>query len=444
MTLLDNIWTNNLKYPINSAIITDLVSDHFAILQCTKLPFLFTTFPTKQTRDFNSVSLGNFRDQLNAFDWSDVCAETNPDLSLFKFQNVFNSIFHETIPLKNVAKSKSNPWFDNELRLLQKLKRKAYYKHLRKSNADSKSKYSTIKNHYERVIKTKKANYYKKLLQSYLNDVEMVWKTINEIIGRSKMTSSPNWIEVDDAKLTNTQDIANAFNLHFSAIAKNLLVQNQPSKSSSTSSFTNFNNHSTFFINPITAQEIKRIIYTIKPKSSSGCDGIPSKLLCELPESILEVLAHIFNQSFNAGKFSSRFKLAKVVPVFKKGKSTDLNNYRPISLLNTFSKILEKAMHKRMLSFLNRNHALSEFQFGFRPNYSTPLTCTCLINKLIKYFFFHGCEVALTSHICFPIRLVFHQHLNSHIAYPGIPPEPSNHTRGQFLHLPSYPLLRLL
>ena len=59
-------------------------------------------------------------------------------------------------------------------------------------------------------------------------------------------------------------------------------------------------------------------------------------------------------------------------------------------------------------------------------------------------FFFHGCEVALTSHICYPIRLVFHQHLNSHVAYPGIPPEPSNHTRGQFLHLPSYPLLRLL
>ena len=59
-------------------------------------------------------------------------------------------------------------------------------------------------------------------------------------------------------------------------------------------------------------------------------------------------------------------------------------------------------------------------------------------------FFFHGCEVALTSHICFPIRLVFHQHLILHIAYPGIPPEPSNHARGQFLHLPSYPLLRLL
>ena len=67
----------------------------------------------------------------------------------------------------------------------------------------------------------------------------------------------------------------------------------------------------------------------------------------------------------------------------------------------------------------------------------------CCFFYSIKYFF-HDCEAALTSHICYPIRLVFHQHLNSHIAYPGIPPEPSNDTRGQFLHLPSYPLLRLL
>ena len=146
-------------------------------------------------------------------------------------------------------------------------------------------------------------------------------------------------IEVDDAKLTNTQDIADAFNLHFSAVAKNLLAQNQPCQSSSTTSFTNFNNHNTFFINPIPALEIKCMIYTKKPKSSSGCNGIISKLWCELPELILKTLAHIFNQSFNTGKFPSSFKLAKVVFVFKKGNSADLNNYRPISLLNTFSKL---------------------------------------------------------------------------------------------------------
>ena len=200
------------------------------------------------------------------------------------FKTLLNRFF--TRPF-HVTKPKSNPWFDNELRLLQKLKCKAYYKHLQKSIADSKLEYSRIKNHYERVIKTKRANYCKKLLLSYRNDVKVLWKTINEIIGRYEMTSLPNCIEVNDAKLTKTKDIANTFNSHFSAIAENLLEQHQPSQSSSTTFFTNFNNHTTFFINPITAQKIRRIIYTIKPKSSSGCDGIPSKLLRKLPESTL-------------------------------------------------------------------------------------------------------------------------------------------------------------
>ena len=64
MTMLNNIWiNNNLKHTINSTIITDFVSDHFAVMQCTKLPFSFTTYHTKQTRDLNWVSWENFHDQ---------------------------------------------------------------------------------------------------------------------------------------------------------------------------------------------------------------------------------------------------------------------------------------------------------------------------------------------------------------------------------------------
>ena len=76
------------------------------------------------------------------------------------------------------------------------------------------------------------------------------------------------------------------------------------------------------------------------------------------------------------------------------------------------------------------------------------ITYRCIVYLFLfdkqSHSFFQIREVALPSHICFPVRIVFHQHFNSHIAYPGSPPEPSNHTRGQFLHLPSYPLLRLL
>ena len=176
------------------------------------------------------------------------------------------------------------------------------------------------------------------------------------------MTCSPNCIEVHNAKLTNKQQFAYTFNTHFSIIAKNLLAQNQPSQSSSTTSLTHFNNHNTFFINCISAQKIKRMISTTKPKSSLGCDDIPSILLRELSKPTVEFLAHIFNQFFNTGKFSCIFKLVKGVTVFKKKNSTDLNNCRLISLFHTFSKILDKEMHKKMLLLLNRNHIISQPQ----------------------------------------------------------------------------------
>ena len=90
--------------------------------------------------------------------------------------------------------------------------------------------------------------------------MKLLWKTINEIICQSKMTSLPNCVEVEDAKVTNSQDIAYVFNSRFLTNAKNLLAQNQPLQISCTASFTNFNYYNTFFIYPIFSQEIELII----------------------------------------------------------------------------------------------------------------------------------------------------------------------------------------
>ena len=139
------------------------------------------------------------------------------------------------------------------------------------------------------------------------------------------------------------------------------------------------------FFTPTTTYEIKKQILTIKPKKSCGVDEFPSKLLRFLPKSTLNLLAHIFNQSFFVGKYISVFKVAKVTPMFKKGNAQIVSNYRPISVLSAFSKILEKLIHKRILSFLNLNKVLSELQFGFRPSLSTQLACSYLSSKICDF-----------------------------------------------------------
>ena len=86
---------------------------------------------------------------------------------------------------------------------------------------------------------------------------------------------------------------------------------------------------------------------------------------------VLHIGTHIFNQSFLMGVVTAKMKIAKIVPVFKAGNKKILNNYRPISILPAFSKILEKLVSIRLIHFLESQNILDKHQYGFRQNYST-------------------------------------------------------------------------
>ena len=91
----------------------------------------------------------------------------------------------------------------------------------------------------------------------------------------------------------------------------------------------------------LSPREVKNIISELLYKTSSGMDGIPTKVLKSTPDNVICNPTHIFNLSLRSGVFLNKFKLAKVIPIFRKGARCDVNNYRPISLLSVFSKILE-------------------------------------------------------------------------------------------------------
>jgi hypothetical protein len=95
-------------------------------------------------------------------------------------------------------------------------------------------------------------------------------------------------------------------------------------------------------------------------------------------------LSHIFTLSFSCGIFPRERKLAKIIPIFKGDDANNVNNYRPISLLPIFSKIIEKIVAKRLGSFLEMNDILSNAQFGFRKQHNTQLPILKLINKITE------------------------------------------------------------
>ena len=126
-----------------------------------------------------------------------------------------------------------------------------------------------------------------------------------------------------------------------------------------------------FYLSPITPEEMEEEIGKLNPSKSTGPYSIPAKILRIIKEPLSKPLEIIFNISLSTGVVPDSFKLASVIPIYKKGSQIKLSNYRPISLLSTFNRVLEKLIFKRLMSFIDNASILYNKQFGFRTKNST-------------------------------------------------------------------------
>ena len=136
---------------------------------------------------------------------------------------------------------------------------------------------------------------------------------------------------------------------------------------------------------PVNGETIIRIIDNLKYKTSYGHDGLSSLLLKTIKNDVSGSLAIIINQSLDTGVFPNKFKLAKVVPIFKKDDDTKFSNYRPISILPTISKVFERVIFEQLYNYLNSLNLFYHRQYGFRENHSTELAALELIDRIIQY-----------------------------------------------------------
>ena len=129
-----------------------------------------------------------------------------------------------------------------------------------------------------------------------------------------------------------------------------------------------------------TTHEIDKIIHSIKFNDSSGYDEISSRILKISAPYVLSPLTFIFNKILSTGVFPERLKFSDVKPLYKKGDTTDFSNYRPISLLASFSKII----YKRFYCYLIDNNILVKKKFGFREKLSTDTATYGFLNKVLS------------------------------------------------------------
>ena len=129
------------------------------------------------------------------------------------------------------------------------------------------------------------------------------------------------------------------------------------------------------FLVPVSDSEVYSNVLILSNSQSLGSDGI-------LPD-IIKNNIHYVNHQLTLIFFTNLLKNLIVVHIHKSDKRDDPNNYRPISILTTFSKVLEKLFYSRFISFINRNNILHTNQFGFRTGKSTSLALTQVLSSLL-------------------------------------------------------------
>ena len=143
-------------------------------------------------------------------------------------------------------------------------------------------------------------------------------------------------------------------------------------------------NEKSIFLTPCSQPEIRQIILSLKNKKSSGHDGISNLLLKDLVDVLTYPLHIIFNKCLIQGIFPDIMKIADIVPLHKNGNIHIVDNYRPISLLMTISKILEKLVYNRVYAFLNKTNQIYDSQYGFRSKHSCEHAISELVGNILK------------------------------------------------------------
>ena len=207
------------------------------------------------------------------------------------------------------------------------------------------------------------------------NVCKAAWKVINDDMGYNATQEFINEIKTDNGMVTNPYDIANHFN--------NYLIQLSNSNNDNIQNTNKNRTNNTIFLTPIEDIEIVNIIISLNNTSSVGYDGITTDILKKCVVSIVPVLGYLINLSFQEGNFPSRLKKSVVKPLHKKGEKTEMGNYRPITLIPIMSKIFEKAMHKRLSSYLNKYKLIKNEQYGFQKGKSTTLAAFDLVHNIL-------------------------------------------------------------
>ena len=389
-TLLDVILCRNSSTCIASKAFPCPFSDHSlvtSVLNFRKSPNFRSL---KSVRCLNTNSILSIQKSLSFILSKPLGLTSDVNLYWSLVKDVIASVLDSHAPFKLVPVKSINkaPWLDKELVHLSKKRNKIHRKALFTKNKEDWSSYKILRNKVASLFSLKKIFHFKNFISNSSTSSKKLWTKLNPFINPNKKSSLAPALILKNTSNNSSSDLSNVFCNFFSSILSKFTFLSLPTCLNYTDNLFKSNSLLSSFLNPnkfsIDRFEISEVVDSLKAldeNSAAGAVNIDTKIFKHCADQLGPTLTELFNLCLIKSEIPNEWKIAYVTPVYKsKGDKSDLNSYRPISVISPIAKVFETLVSKKMLVYLEGNNILHNSQYGFRPGRSCELALNTIVD----------------------------------------------------------------
>lgn len=393
ISLIDHAVINSTVFKtevnLKTGVINSSITDHLPIFVSIQEEHRIIPKDRPMVRIYNEKNKNKFQTLIKNCNWVEFKQTNDISKALDIFYKNWRKCHENSFPLIKLSrtKTKDKPWISESLKKMIHEKNKLYKEASEYPTQENKKKLQTLRNQVTNKLRKEHGEYYQKKINSEKQNLKKLWDLFGHVMNAKRNKEKPKIreLKIKNKSISSDKDIANSLNKYFCNIGNDLAKKHDDD-------YTNYKKYlgpkvqESIVLKPTTALEVSIVICGLK-KKSCGADNVHPRLLMHTRKVIAPILAHFYNLCIENTEYPDLLKIAKVIPLFKKSLEDERNepgNYRPISLLPTLNKIMEKILHSRLVSFIAKNNILYKYQFGFRHSHSTTLALIDVVDSIRK------------------------------------------------------------
>ncbi len=372
-TTIDHIVTNNTDFYHTAFTFDPGLSDHQLVGIARKRLKLKHTTSYFRGRSYRNFDEDMYYADMAKINWTFLYQIDDVNIAAEIFTDTMLGVIDKHALYKRIKCCSDQPkWVNSDFLSLIDEKNHRCNVYNRRPNQLNAAKKREATRRVKQMKRYLRRTYIEDSIQNTKDDPKKLWRTIKSIWPSKNKSTTINSINGND----DAHSMANTLNTHFSTVGSNLA----DTINTRTDQLPTFTDDAALpQLTEINIDDVWKLICTLSPSKATGLDGIPARLIKLCGHLILSPLHYIFNLSIKTLTFPQIWKEAQITPLFKGGNQDQPDNYRPISVLPIFSKLLERLVHNQIYDVLTVLGALTDSQAGFRKGHSTT---TCLVEFL--------------------------------------------------------------